>query len=371
MKHICHITVLNPLKHTRIYYKWALSQQEMGHQVTVMAQGDHGVFTDDHGVQLIGTGLFHRLSRRRLLFAWQIRRAAREQRADLYVLHSPELLPLGKWLKNSLNTQVVYDVHEDYKANILAAAHYPQWMRRPLAQAVRRFECKATFWLDAVSYAEKCYDNVLNVPPEKKFLLRNTFSFRPVQNQNPSIELPNVPYMLFTGTIAHPWGIMETLQVWKKINAQQSLHLVVAGFAPQKEILDQIASLVASWGLGDRFTLIGGNAYVPYVDILHAIRHCAFGTALYHSQPNILGKVPTKVYEFMALKRPLLYSDALLPILDQVGEMGLYFQDQEGDEVWEFFEAWQEPSYASDTYMWTADEGELRKMHQQLGLEAG
>ena len=366
MKHICHISVLNPLKHTRIYYKWARSQREIGHQVTILAQGDREETEDEHGIQLWGTGIFHRLSWQRLRFTWWIRAKIKEQPADIYILHSPELLYLGKWLKKRYKAQVIYDVHEDYQANILAANHYPSWLKRPLARAVRVLESQSIAWLDAVSYAEKCYDNILNVPSHRKFFLRNTFSFRPVENQTPTIALPDEPFMVFTGTIAHPWGIMETLEIWRKMNLTKELHLVVIGFAPQPAILASIHQKVQKWGLEDRFCLIGGQQYVSYVDILHAIKKCMFGTALYHSQPNILGKVPTKVYEFMALHKPLLYSDALRPILDQVGEIGLQEEGQHGGELWSFFEQWQRSPFPQEQYAWEEDERVLRNMHVYL-----
>ncbi|MEL6624347.1 MAG: glycosyltransferase [Bacteroidota bacterium] len=366
MKHVCHISVLNPLKHTRIYYKWARSQCEMGQEVTILAQGGRDKTEDEYGVQLWGTGIFHRLSWRRLLFTWWIRAKIKAQPADIYILHSPELLYLGKWLKKKYKAQVVYDVHEDYQANIVAANHYPPWLKRPLAHIVRVLESQSIPWIDAVSYAEKCYDNILNVPPNRKFFIRNTFSFRPVENQMPTIALPDEPFMVFTGTIAYPWGIIETLEIWMKINQVKEIHLVVIGFAPQRAILESIHQKVNEWGLNNRFHLIGGQQYVAYVDILHAIRKCIFGTALYHSQPNILGKVPTKVYEFMALHKPLLYSDALLPILDQVGDIGLHDKGQHGQELWAFFEQWQRPPFPPEQYAWEQDERELHKMHAYL-----
>ena len=56
-----------------------------------------------------------------------------KENADLYILHSPELLPLGILLK-LLGKKVVYDAHEDLPRHILEKETVPKILRKPLSR---------------------------------------------------------------------------------------------------------------------------------------------------------------------------------------------------------------------------------------------
>lgn len=304
MKHICHVSVLNPLKHSRIYYRWGLGAISLGYEVSIFAQGEADEITDSP-INFYATGSFSRLSIKRLFFSFRQRRKLLKLKADIYVLHSPELLPLGKWLQKKTRAKIIFDVHEDYYKNIIHAPHYPNILKKPLASLVRKQEMKATNYLDAVVYAEECYEEMLTVPKEQIFLLRNKF----VQPTNPLEEGPiSGPYMLTTGTLAWPWGLRESYELWKTICKISPIRWVVAGHSNDESVLDFLENEVGQSEFGSYFTLIGGRRYVPYSRIIALIKNCLFGTGFYHLQPNIAGKIPTKFYEFMALKKPLLFT---------------------------------------------------------------
>ena len=61
-----------------------------------------------------------------------------KENADLYILHSPELLPLGILLK-LLGKKVVYDAHEDLPRHILEKETVPKILRKPLSRLSEAF----------------------------------------------------------------------------------------------------------------------------------------------------------------------------------------------------------------------------------------
>ena len=365
MAHICHLTVLNPAIHTRIFYKLALSQKEMGHQVSIIGQDNSPESCKKSEIHIYPIKPFHRLSWKRLWIQIRILRIALKLKADIYTLHTPELLMLGLWIKWKTGAKLVYDVHEDYQANIRNAAHYPRWLKRSLANMVRRMENWLVKKVDTVVYAEDVYDGMFNLPTEKKYFLRNKFTRRSMEG-TASIEVPNQPYMLYTGTLAKAWGVMETLKIWEKMNAVRPIFLVMAGFTHDENLLKEIKEIVENSELKDRFLLVGGREYVPYADIIALIANCEFGTALYEVTPNIKGKIPTKFYEYMAFNKPLIYTD------DSAwnefnGKYALGFSwssDSSVEEILGKMDSWNRnpPFHQKEDFSWESEEKELERM---------
>lgn len=368
LAHICHLTVLNPAVHTRIFYKLACSQQEMGYQVSIIGQDMATLPYEKASVSILPTGDFPRKSFARLFAPIRILRKALQTDADIYVIHTPELLWVGAWLKKRKGKKVVYDVHEDYLANITQTETYPKWMRGMLGRKVRRTERRAVKWLDAISYAELNYDNLLEVPPRRKFFLRNTFTDRPAGGPS-KIEIPAQPYMLYTGTLSENRGVFRTLALWAEFNKNRPVHLVIAGMAFLPEMFTRIWHEVEAYGLKDRFTLIGGIDYLPFTDILRLIEHCEFGTALYDG--NLRGRMPTKFYEFMAYRKALVYTpDSYWDAINSDSFFGFSYQQGDDPEaLWkhihspENFPSWPDAS----AFSWKTDEKELKRMLETIG----
>ena len=363
---ICHISVLNPALHTRIFFKLALSQHTYGSQVSIIGQDPAPHPYIKEGVQVVPLPPFGRLSLKRWLALpiWLGKRI-KKYPADVYWLHSPELMGIGLLLK-VMGKRVVYDVHEDYFKTLYFAKHYPLFIRRPLAYLLRTLEKLWVRFLDAIVYAESCYDNMLSSPPRKTFILRNTFSERASISRG-SFPIPSGRYLLYTGTLAKEWGIFRTLTLWKQLNESQELPLVVAGFTHSQSLLDELATYVEASGLSHLFTLIGGTSYVPYPHIVQLIKHCFIGTALYEVSPVIQGKIPTKFFEFMAFDKALIYSkDPAWEAFDQIHGLGIAWEkEMPTEELWKHLANWK-ATHAPSSYAWEADEQELFKLLDAL-----
>lgn len=363
--HICHLSLLNPALHSRIFYKLALSQRDLGYKVTIMGQSDKLTSFYHEGVQIIPFRAFHRLSPLRFLLPMYILFRSMKLQAHIYTIHTPELLWIG-WVLSLLGKKIIYDVHEDYRANIQAAEYYPHWIKNTLAKGVRKVEKLMLPYLSAVSYAELCYENILAAENHQYVVLRNSFSPRAIIG-TASVELPGRPYMLYTGTLATAWGIFDTLACWKEMNTHQPLLLIVAGHTHHASLVEKIWDFVKKTQLEAHFQLVGGCTYVPYVDIVELIRHCIFLTALYHINPHLQFKIPTKFYEAMAFDKPLLYTDhEYWNEINQQKKIGIpYRKEMPVDSIWDQLNNWNVHHEEAD-YHWREDAKKMEKMLSKI-----
>lgn len=360
--HLCHLSLLNPLLHPRIYYKHALSAKLAGHEVSIIAQGEGGPHTDDNGIHLVPLAPFARLSAERLSRKRQLLQMALAQQAEIYVLHSPELLSLGRKLKAKTGAKIVYDVHEDYHINLKHASYYP-WGLRDLMAAYTRFaERQAVSWLDGVIYAENCYDNILNVPAGQKLILQNTYTPR-VASEAAALEIPPEPYLLLSGTIAEERGLWESLASWEAINAVRPIKLVIAGHCQLSDLLRRLHGYIAERQIEAQVQIIGGENYVSPANIQRLIQHCYAGMFLYRSQANLIGKYPTKLFEYLAFDQPLIYTDHPHWVAyDQKVRLGVPWKGENNiKELLSELDTWQQnpPQHSPEQYQWEAREEKL------------
>ena len=307
MARVCHLTVLNPALHSRIYFKEALSQAAAGYEVSVIGQDAAAEPYVRDGVRIVPTGVFGRMGRRRVFAKQYLLPLAEAERADVYQIHSPELLRVGRELKLARpEVKVIYDVHEDYAANVRAGSHFPEWSKKPLLSWLRREERAFGRWGDGLVYAEECYAGLLDFDAAYTAVVQNKFKAPAA----PSDHSPatNRPYLLYTGTIAEAWGIFRTLDLWEALNQVRPMDLVVAGHTHNAALVEELQLVAEGCDVRGRMHILGGKEYLPYEYIVELIRGCWAGTALYTVAPHIAQKHPTKFFEFMACGKPLFFS---------------------------------------------------------------
>lgn len=309
--HICHLSLLNPAIHSRIFFKMARSQAAAGYRVSILAQDPAGAPYEREGVRVVPLPVFGRLSWRRRWAVGRMRRLALAERADAYQVHTVELLPQAAGLRHELPAaKWVYDMHEDYAANIQYADYYPGLLRPWLMRRVREAEADFGTWGDGLILAEACFRGLLDFPSERTALVENKFQMPETVDALPMpLSDPALPMLLHTGTIAENWGVLRCVELWKAVNQHRPANLVIAGHSHDHALLARLQTDAEAAGFTGRFAVIGGKDYLPFEQIVALIRRCDLGLALYDPKPNIRDRIPTKFYEFMACGKPLLFSD--------------------------------------------------------------
>ena len=104
---ICHVTLGHDARDDRIFFKEAFSLAQVYDRVTVLATGS-GTRMQVDGIRIVTVPA----GRSVVSAVWRLWREARVERANVYHLHEPQLLPLALLLKVCHRARVIYDIHE-------------------------------------------------------------------------------------------------------------------------------------------------------------------------------------------------------------------------------------------------------------------
>lgn len=306
------LTVLNPALHSRIFYKQALSLQAEGFSVGVAGQHPARAPFQAQGVTVFPMPVFGRLSLRRLFRPLVLFALAWRLRPRVAVVHTPELLGVAILLRLR-GIRVVYDVHEDYRANFAAGQGAPRGLGAVVGFLLRIKERLCVPLLHGVVYAEARFGNLLKARAGSWVLVSNKFRIPPPEFEAkplpPAFDAPpGEPILLHTGTIAPEWGFTRVLHLWAALNQHGPVQFWAAGHCPSAAYWQEISQYVADQGLWTQFAYEGGPAYAPYEVIVAAIKSCTLGMGLYEPLPHFAARQPTKFFEFWAAGKPILFT---------------------------------------------------------------
>lgn len=124
---VCHIISGYYRNDARVFYRQCLSLKKNFEVYILTNDGDPNGLQE--GVKVISCTRTALPRWKAILFASRyFYKQAIEIDADVYQLHSPELLPLALKLKKN-RKKVIYDAHEDMPAHILEKEWLPKWLR--------------------------------------------------------------------------------------------------------------------------------------------------------------------------------------------------------------------------------------------------
>lgn len=288
-------TVVHDPDDARIRHRQIPALLAAGHQVVYVAP-EGGVGDDATEVSGLERRIVPRaFGRRRLSALRAVARvlAVETPRADLTIVHDPELTVLDRWIRGPR----IFDVHEDLPAQVVDKDWIPVWLRPAISRLGARLERRAagrfSLLLAEDSYQERLGDhpvvpNVPVVPPDC---------------------LPSGGgRVVHLGRLSYGRGA-ETIVA----AARELPWMTVESIGPVDEM---VRSLVTSGSAN--LDLIGP---LPSPVALSRIAGATAGLALLQDRPNYRGSVPTKVLEYMAHGVPVVATP--LPALTElVGATG-------------------------------------------------
>jgi glycosyltransferase involved in cell wall biosynthesis len=222
-------------------------------------------------------------------------------RPDILIIATHELLFAAALYKIVTGNTVIYDIQENYYLNIRYTNVFPRLFRRPLAAWVRLKEKLFSRFIDSFLLAEKGYLNELAFVNKRAVVLENKaivppgFARRPVEGV---IEL------LFSGTIDDSTGIHEAISLARSLHASDArFRLHIIGYCSRPSILESVRAATHPLPF---IRITGGDAPVPHGEIMKAVAQAHFGLICYRPSPHINNRMPTKLYEYMACRLPIL-----------------------------------------------------------------
>lgn len=297
---VVHISTVHPPLDTRIYYKECLSLAEEGFNTTLIISEHKD--TEQINRELINVIEIKKVKNRffRILKSnLEAFKVAKKLNADIYHLHDPELLLIGRLIKNKSNT-VIFDVHEDYETSI----RQKKYLKKPfniLFSKIYNFIEKILIKKLELCFAEKYYKEkynrgiqILNYP-----LIKNL----DIKQQSFSSNKSEVN-LLYTGAISSDRGAYIHAEL---PNMDKNIKVKLVGIC-SNDTANQMYEITND---KSRLIIKGVNEFIPRneIDDEYKKGHWLAGLALFPPTDHYMKKELTKFFEYMNVGIPIICSN--------------------------------------------------------------
>ncbi len=301
-KTIAIVSVLKPVTDSRNYGKIGLSIGQTN-KYAVNIIGFSAKNADKiKNITFQPVGRFARLQPARLLAPWKIYKKIVKLKPELIIVNTHELLLVMCLYKILFGTKLLYDVQENYYRNIRYTDTFPPLIRILLALYVRGKEKLCAPFVDHFLLAEKSYARDLKFTAGRATIVENKTTLEPLK-EKPKSKKPGALFA-YTGTIAKNYGIFDAIDFidrMHRINAE--VKLLIAGYCAKKTTWKRVIRLTEN---KNYVSIEGGISPFPHDRIVEIIKTADFLLLPYHLDRSIIRCIPTKIYEAIALRTPMI-----------------------------------------------------------------
>ena len=294
-------SVLKPVDDTRMFEKLGLSIRESKkYRVNIIG---FGVKNPPVNNGITFHTLYHgkRISLERLLVPIKFLVKLFRIKPDLTIVCTPELLLPAATYKIICKSRLWYDVQENYRLNVKHQDAYLGVLKPLLNLGVWLTETFSSRFVDQFLLAERGYAKELAFLDGRQVILENKFvGIKPRGRNDPTAETK----MIFSGTCSKENGIVEAISLVTTLNQYgYKVHLTIAGQVPDPRLLKFIESLAKEHHY---INLIGGSTLLPHSTIIDLAAQADFGLVAHQPNPSTENCIPTKVYEYLGLRLPMI-----------------------------------------------------------------
>ena len=219
--------------------------------------------------------------------------------AEVYQLHEPELLPIGRKLKR-LGKKVIFDSHEDAPQQLKEKVWIPSWLRKPLSSLYARYEGRVLKEYDAVvSVTPSIIERLQKINPEA-YMITNYPEYREIEDSRCF-----GPCVCFAGGISPQWmhdRVVDALQ-------GTGVKYLLAGKLSSQSYLELLQHK-PGWAQVDYKGLL------PHSAVWALMNQSSAGIALNDYVANVgyrMGSLGnTKLFEYMMAGIPVIGTDFIL-----------------------------------------------------------
>jgi glycosyltransferase involved in cell wall biosynthesis len=295
-KSIAVISTVHDTYDTRIFYKQIPALREQ-YSVTYLSPLS-GIPEEEFIVPLPRS----RSKTGRLLTHLSLLRHLLRIRTDLYLLHDPELLPLGILLA-AMGRRVVWDMHEDTYNDIKTKGYLSPAMRVVAGQAYRLVQSIAARQLNGFILAEDAYRRSL--PPTIKTCVVHNYPLLDRLDQFQGVaKTPDS--LVYIGSISRNRGIFQLIDIVIKLKpCLPGIRLLLIGPFTDAQLERDVRSYIRQHSIEASVDIRGP---IRNADAYLLVAECMVGLALLLPEPNFTTSLPTKMFEYMALGLPVVVS---------------------------------------------------------------
>jgi len=328
---IAILSVLKPVDDVRAYQKIAKSISSTSKKVTLIGfEKSSDLKNLDTSSSINFIELFTskknatRLGLWRFFAGFKVFNQLLQLKPNTIIFCAVELLPfalLFKFLFNSKSNRVklVYDVQENYAFNILYQDNYPHFLKKLIAFLIRSFEKFSSSFIDLYLLAERCYLEEMSflrkinyIFLENKFLCNSYDSWKLSATVNSDyLQTKEIKFLIY-GSFSKPYGTLEGILFFKKLEKKLQKHhfsarLVLAGYCSDTTYSKKIIEIIEN---ENSILLLNNSVSKPisHTILLEQLQQTDFVILPYLFNKSTQNCIPTKFYECLAYKKPMLIS---------------------------------------------------------------
>lgn len=296
-KHICIITTVHVPFDARIFTKEAKSLKAHGYEVTFIAPYHED--TEIDGIKIIGIQPPENRKKRILYSIFKVFDLALAQNAEVYHLHDPELMILGRRL-TSKKKKVIFDAHENYYKDIKRKYWIPALIRRPVAALYRGLEKISIGHFSGVVAATDEIHDMYKMIHSNVVVVKNY----PVLKSTPlPIKTSSFDglHLIYIGGINKTRGIEEMLAAVDLIKDRVKVQLTLVGRFQNSVLETEI--------LSRNYSFLNYVGWKAHEEVFEYLLDADMGLVLLHPLEQLVESLPVKLFEYMNSGIPVLASN--------------------------------------------------------------
>lgn len=303
-------SVLKPVDDSRMYEKFACSiAREEQYEVFIIGFRSNREIRNKK-IHFLPLFNFRRISIERVFAPWKFYKKLLQLKPEVIIVNTHELLLVSIVYRIIFGSEILYDVQENYFRNILHTSTFPPVIKQLLAFKVRLTEYISRPLISHYFLAERNYEKEFSFSKGKSTVIENKYQevYIPDNESYLQHKLPekkkNTIRLLYSGTIARNYGILEAIELTKNISIiNPNYELLIIGYCADKTLLTKIKYIINGF---HNIMLIGGSELIPHVEIIKAVKTADYGLIAYQPEPSIENCIPTRIYEYLAHRLPMI-----------------------------------------------------------------
>ncbi len=297
---ICVLTTVHNPDDNRVFHKQVLSLRNLGYEVVYVAPNVTPGVRD--GIEYVNYEKPANKFRRMLDF-YRVFKMVKGLDCKICHFHDVELIPVGLLLKKKTKIKVIYDVHEDYRNQMMNKYYLSPFFRKLLYRVVAWLENESNKRFDFIITADAGTRRYFD--EEKSEVLYNFPKLSDYEDI--CVDTEKEYDLVFLGS-ASKFIVDIMLHCTAKLKKQgyniKTLMVRLLHFTDSYHYVDNRKQEL---GLTDEeFVLIDR---LPTKEIPHFLTKCKIGMIPLENLPKYANNIPTKLFEDMLCGLPVIASD--------------------------------------------------------------
>lgn len=299
-------SVLKPVDDPRMYEKIGLSLQQTNiYDVNIIGFRAKNI-PNNSAINFYPCFSFGRKSISRLIAPFTFLYYLIKIRPQLVMVSTYELLPAALFYRFVSGAHLIYDIQENYALNALSNRN-SDLPASVLAGYIRYLEKAAQPMISLNILAETGYAKEISYLTNTLTVL-NRFQRKvctPAVAKKEQISAQKPLRLLFSGTISPDYGLWQSIGLVNKLaKIFPLLKAKYIGRVPDQYLLNKLLNIKS-----EAFVFEVGTEPVPHKAILREMSTADFGIVAHQPTMSIQNCFPTRIYELMHFRIPILLQD--------------------------------------------------------------